>query len=436
MTVRILLDLSRLLHDAGRPTPTGILRVELAYAQHWLEHDPQGIAFAAENLAGRFGLIERRQAQRFIAATCALWQGTQSSRLARWRIWARARWIGGLTLLWRSERLLHRALAGGAAPAVFVVVSHAHLERPAAVERLKRRTGARFVYFVHDVIPWQFPEFDTPGWAARVERRARAAAVLADAILVNSVDTQERFIEMVGPAVRPPRIVVAPLGVRPLPHAPAAAPVAAAPYFVMVATIEPKKNHLFLLSLWRQLRAELGAATPHLILIGKRGWENENVVDLIERSRALAGVVEERANLSDAAVAAILAGARALLQPSFAEGYGLPLAEALSLGVPAICSDIPAFREVGGDVPEFIDSLDGPSWRRAIVDYMAAESPRREAQRTRLKAWAELGRALPRRRCADRGAGRRPCGGSERGGGGQRRPSGGRGAPRMSASPR
>jgi hypothetical protein len=86
-------------------------------------------------------------------------------------------------------------------------------------------------------------------------------------------------------------------------------------------------------------------------------------------------------------VARLLAGARALLFPSFAEGYGLPLAEALALGTPAICSDLPALREVGGAVPEFLDPLDGPGWREAVLHYAASPAPRRDAQLTRLAGW-------------------------------------------------
>jgi glycosyltransferase involved in cell wall biosynthesis len=155
--------------------------------------------------------------------------------------------------------------------------------------------------------------------------------------------------------------------------------------FVCIGTIEPRKNHLLLLNLWRRL-ASVGPA-PHLVLIGRRGWENENIIDMLERCTVLQGVVEERSVMADDEVRTLLLGARALLLPSFAEGYGLPLAEALALGVPAICSDIPALREVGAEVPEFLDPLDGPAWRQAIVDYAHPDSPRRAAQLARLASW-------------------------------------------------
>jgi len=58
--------------------------------------------------------------------------------------------------------------------------------------------------------------------------------------------------------------------------------------------------------------------------------------------------------------------ARALLSPSFIEGYGLPVVEALALGEPVIASDIASHREIGGDRVRLIDPLDGPAWKAAI----------------------------------------------------------------------
>ena len=113
------------------------------------------------------------------------------------------------------------------------------------------------------------------------------------------------------------------------------------------------------------------------MLVGQRGWETENVVDMLERCPALRGTVIEHNTLPDAEMVRLLKGARALLLPSFAEGFGFPLIEAFGLGVPALCSDIPALRETGGEVPEYLDPLDGPGWRAAILDYAAPGSPRR-----------------------------------------------------------
>jgi glycosyltransferase involved in cell wall biosynthesis len=73
--------------------------------------------------------------------------------------------------------------------------------------------------------------------------------------------------------------------------------------------------------------------------------------------------------------------------PSFAEGYGMPVTEALALGVPVLCSDLPALREAGGEVPLFLDPLDGPAWQRAIDDLASPDSREHAAQRQRLAGW-------------------------------------------------
>jgi glycosyltransferase involved in cell wall biosynthesis len=123
-----------------------------------------------------------------------------------------------------------------------------------------------------------------------------------------------------------------------------------------------------------------------LLIIGQRGWECEQVFDLLDRSEVLKGAVTEIGDCDDAALAAYLASARALLFPSLVEGYGLPLVEALRSGTPAIASDLHVFREIGGNVPEYVDPLDGPAWERAILSYADQGSRVRERQMERLAA--------------------------------------------------
>jgi glycosyltransferase involved in cell wall biosynthesis len=178
---------------------------------------------------------------------------------------------------------------------------------------------------------------------------------------------------------------------RALPQAVLASPPPVAadphPYFVCLGTIEARKNHLLLLTLWRRLVEERGADAPHLVLIGKRGWENEQVIDMLERCPSLQGVVHEHNALPDEEVVRFLKGARALLFPSFAEGYGLPLSEALSLGVPAICSDIAVFREIGGGIPVLLDPLDGIAWLETIRAFID-DDPARTRQCGLMHAWS------------------------------------------------
>jgi glycosyltransferase involved in cell wall biosynthesis len=82
-----------------------------------------------------------------------------------------------------------------------------------------------------------------------------------------------------------------------------------------------------------------------------------------------------------------LRSARALLFPTLVEGFGLPLIEALAAGAPVIASDLPVFHEIGREIPDFVDPLDGPAWSRAISDYALPDSPARAAQIARLASF-------------------------------------------------
>jgi len=379
----VILDVSRLLGCGRKRTPSGIDRVELAYARHWLQAPPERCSFVGQEVQGGFAMLPRRLVADLVAALTEAWgAGIANSpafrRAARIGALGRGRLLLGFG---RTElaRLLHsrRRLA-------FLLVSHQALDRSGPIEAL-RRAGCAFVPLIHDLIPVTHPEYARPGQAEKHLRRITTTAALADGVIVNSAATAAALEPHLDGRSRPPSVLVAPLGIDTLERAVPTTPLE--PYFIALGTIEPRKNHLLLLHLWRELARVQGAATPRLLIIGKRGWENENIIDILERCTALHGVVQEVGQLPDRMVAELMQGARALLFPSFAEGYGLPLAEALAMGVPAVCSDLPALREVGGQVPDYLDPLDGQAWRQAVADYAALDSDRRSAQLQRLEGW-------------------------------------------------
>ena len=126
--------------------------------------------------------------------------------------------------------------------------------------------------------------------------------------------------------------------------------------FTVLGTIEPRKNHLLLLTLWRQM-AEAGEA-PQLLVIGKRGWMNDNIVALLDDCAAIQPFVTEANSLTDREIAAALSRSRAMLFPSFAEGLGIPVLEAKAAGLKVIASDLPALREIAADDTIFLNPLD------------------------------------------------------------------------------
>ncbi len=373
---RIVLDLSRLISRALHPTPTGVDRVEMAYARTLLRLAPHRLRLAAVHPLGWHGRLPGDVAADFLEATQRRWSGAAGDETA----WGRLGRVVGSSL-----RLAPRPI-GRPPPAVYLHLSARGLERTDLFRALLRRERARFVPFVHDLIPLTHPEYARPGGAALYARKIATVTSLASAVIVNSQATAQALAPYLRAAGRDIPVHVAPLAPDLAPPPPAKTPPP--PYFVMLGTIEPRKNHLLLLNVWRRLALTRGAnATPRLVLIGRRGWENENVLDLLDRCPVLREVVIEHNRLPDLEVSRLIAGARALLMPSFAEGYGLPVAEALALGTPVLASDLPALRETGGAAPDYLDPLDGPAWTQAVLDYAAPDSPRRRAQLARLTAW-------------------------------------------------
>ncbi|MDW8443170.1 MAG: glycosyltransferase family 1 protein [Acetobacteraceae bacterium] len=373
MRLALLLDLSRLVLRASRPAPTGIDRVEFAYARYL--RAGHGGARSVLWRGGRHVLLPDDGVAAFLDALEAAWRDGRSDRAERAARRLR-RWA-----LFATEADLLRTI--GRSGAIYLNVSHHHLDRTEAFGRLAA-AGAKIVVLIHDLIPLTHPEYARPGEDQRHRARLETVVRHAAAVIANSAATATALAGPLAARGATIPVAAAPLGIdEPLPVPPAPTK---APTFLCLGTIEPRKNHLLLLHLWRRF-TEQGGAVPHLVLAGARGWECEAVVDLLDRCVALRPHVTEAGAVDERGRSALIRSARALLLPSFAEGYGLPVGEALAAGLPAIVSDLPALREVGGDVPEYLDPLDAAAWARAIRDYAADPSPRREAQLARLAGW-------------------------------------------------
>lgn len=372
----VILDLSRLLSRVRYRTPSGVDRVEMAYARGLRARLGDRLRFAAVHPFGVHGRLPDDRALRFLDALEQSWENEDGG--------AGRRSLAGIlpSLLGLLPGRPHASPGS-----VYVQASPHHLDRPALVRHILARERARFLCLVHDLIPIEYPEYARADGAGLHMRRIETITALADGVIVNSAATGESLRPWLERTGRHVAMRVALLGAHDLsaPATPTAIPTE--PYFICIGTIEPRKNHLLLLNLWRAMAATLPQDTiPRLIIIGRRGWENEQVIDMLERCAALQGHVEELNGCSDRRMRELLHGARALLLPSFAEGYGMPVVEALSAGIPAICSDLPALREAGGTVPDFLDPLDGPAWSAHILDHFRAGS-RYAAQRQRLAQW-------------------------------------------------
>lgn len=156
--------------------------------------------------------------------------------------------------------------------------------------------------------------------------------------------------------------------------------VADAPVYIAVGTIEPRKDHVTILDAFEQAWAASSPAT--LFIVGKCGW---NVDALAQRLRAHPEQGRrlfwfEQAN--DADLAALMARANALVQASVAEGFGLPIIEAGSLGMPLLLSDLAVFREIAGEEARYFPVGDSAALAALLVATPSGDWTRPLAIRT------------------------------------------------------
>ena len=143
------------------------------------------------------------------------------------------------------------------------------------------------------------------------------------------------------------------------------------PVFLMVSTIEPRKNHAYLLDAFE--RAWAVGSKARLCIVGKIGWKCEALIERIRRHPELNRRLFMYNSLSDRSLEHAYSHATALVFPSHVEGFGLPLVEAMQRGLPAMGSDIPVFREIGGDYMAYFDLANPQSLTDLVTDMERSE---------------------------------------------------------------
>jgi glycosyltransferase involved in cell wall biosynthesis len=270
----------------------------------------------------------------------------------------------------RLARMLRGAFPNGA---LYLNTGHSNLTRR-VFGAFKSLVNAKSVVLIHDMIPLDWPDHQRAGTVEQFERRMRIVSELADAVICNSqqtLDDTTRHMQRFG---RMPPAIVAHLGVEMAELSDVELPDIPTPYVITIGTIEPRKNHAFLLDLWEDWASDTGNPPPHLVICGIRGWKNEEVFERLDSAKAKGLSITEFNGLGDPQMMGLLKGAKAALFPSLAEGFGLPQVEALSMGVPVICGDLAIYREILGAFPVYAETSNAYVWRTEIGKLLQKDS--------------------------------------------------------------
>jgi alpha-1,2-rhamnosyltransferase len=347
----------------GRPAPPGRCDVETAP-----QHDIRNCRVAPP---GERLLVDMTNTIR-----CDFVSGIQ--RVVR-RLAAESTATGAGLPVMLEDGELHSCVAGGrgdrveiAAGDKFVMADASWHDLPGcrkAMEHVSRRGGSN-VLVLHDIHPLLYPGLFHPENVERFSAWFDAAATASDAVIAVSRSSAEEFLGYAiasGASVNPemrigwshPGADVDAESEACVSFEAAAICAGATPFFLSVGTLEPKKGYPIVLDAFE--RAWSSGVDARYVIVGRRGWNTRalerRILSHAEFGRRLFWF--DRAGGAD--LAYLYRHAHRLVAASVAEGFGLPLVEAAHFGLPAIASDIPVFREVGGDAAVYFDVTDSAS---------------------------------------------------------------------------
>ncbi|MGP4021127.1 glycosyltransferase family 4 protein [Saccharopolyspora sp. 5N708] len=229
------------------------------------------------------------------------------------------------------------------------------------------KRGRGLVVTVHDTVPWTHPETLTPRGVSWHRRAISRAARHADALVVPTAAVAADLarhteitagLRVIGEGVTPDLLA------EPDPNVVEGLELPAR-YVLAIGTVEPRKGYEHLV----RAMAEPTAPDAALLIVGRPGWGGVDIARIAAECGA--DRVRLLESVSDTELAALLRNATALAAPSLAEGFGLPIVEAMALGVPVVHSDAPALVEVAGGAGVAVPRADPVALAaalRAVVD--------------------------------------------------------------------
>ncbi len=225
-----------------------------------------------------------------------------------------------------------------------------------------RRHGARFGVMIHDLFPVTLPGMAEPNTVKVFEQQFQRGLPDWDFFTTNSHYTAQELAAYLQTAAPDRDIPILPI---PLAHgydrsgetAPLPAGLVAGDFILSVGSIEPRKNQGPMIEAWRRLRKADGRA-PKLVLAGRPGWRSEALVDMLREEQSADQGLVWLESVSDAELSALYRDCLFVVYPSVAEGWGLPVGEALSAGKVCVTSPLTSLPEVGGEFALYADPPD------------------------------------------------------------------------------
>lgn len=217
--------------------------------------------------------------------------------------------------------------------------------------RRARDQGAKVISAIYDLIPITHPHFMTASIALAFPRKLMEALKISKGALAISESSANELRHWLGRRLPNLKVLSFPLGYE-RPQSPTATREGNIVSYTMVGTIEPRKGHEFVLHAFEE--RWLKGDTCTLTFVGRMGWVPQStqtrMTQLIED-----GHLKVIHGANDDELATIMQATDALIMASKVEGFGLPIIEALTLGIPTLLSRIDVFEEIAGKHAVYFD---------------------------------------------------------------------------------
>ncbi|MGD8517201.1 MAG: glycosyltransferase family 1 protein [Anaerolineae bacterium] len=269
--------------------------------------------------------------------------------------------------------------------------------------------GIPAILTVHDLSFMRLPQFFVPGFRDYLERAVSRAVQRADHILADSKSTRQDLIELL--AVEPDRVSVLYPGIgtrfQRVEDAAELDRVRAKyrlpqRFILGLGTLQPRKNFDGLIDSFQHLMSHQepvsGGPELHLVLCGGPGWMFEQTLASIEQA-GLGARIHLPGFVDDADLPALYSLASVLAFPSWYEGFGLPVLEAMACETPVVAADNSSLPEVVGEAGLMVDAADRQGLAHALERVLADEGLRASLASAGLKqahkfSWEEAARQL------------------------------------------
>ena len=254
----------------------------------------------------------------------------------------------------------------------------------------QENAGVHVVQIIHDIATTTQPQFFEQVAASPTTYNA---AVLPHASLVLAVSLNtKRELEawLKAGKLQVPKIEVIRNGddiAVPKPEQPTdkqftASKLADKDYLMTVGTIEAKKNHALLYYVYK-LALERGISLPKVVIVGRHGWGTDNIYGIMTHDPTVKDQFIFLHNTSDAELAWLYDHCLFTLQPSFHEGWGIPIAQSVARGIPCLCSNTSSMVEIAEGIVEHFSPFSTDECLAAIQHWLRPKALAAARERTR-----------------------------------------------------